>query len=65
MEKFTSRKLIACLGGLIAIVAVVTIQGVAAALLAGDLDKVLLAITTITLTAIGAQAIIDKGANNG
>lgn len=62
----TSRKLAAAIAGLIAIV---TIYGFAVfgttALPTGEFDKVILAISTITLSAIGAQAFIDSKNGNG
>jgi hypothetical protein len=62
----TSRKLFAAIAGLLAVV--VSFGFVAFATippLTGEFDKVLLAITTITMAAIGAQAVIDAKNGNG
>jgi hypothetical protein len=59
VNTFTSRKLIALIAGLIS---VVTVVGFAAFGPQGtfDLDKALLAVSTMTLAGIGAQAMIDS-----
>lgn len=61
MQNLSSRKLIAALGGVIAVCVVSGFVVFGGAL--ADFDKVLLAITTITLAAVGAQAIVDSKAN--
>lgn len=53
----TSRKLAALICGL---VATVTIVGFAAFQGGFDMDKALLAVSTLTLAGIGAQAMIDS-----
>jgi hypothetical protein len=62
----TSRKLFAALAGLVAIVVCFGFIAFATVPpLASEFDKVLLAITTIALAAIGAQAVVDAKNGNG
>jgi hypothetical protein len=60
-NRLSSRKLVALLGGLTAICVVVGF-----AVFGGTVpmfDKVLLGITTLTMTAIGAQTLLDRNGN--
>jgi hypothetical protein len=60
----TGRKLAALICGLVTIVIVIAFAtfGPVARF---DMDKVLLAVSTLTLTGIGTQAIIDSKKNGG
>ena len=59
MERLTSRKLVAAIAGMVAIGTVVLLVGVFPD--ASEFaDKALVALGAITLTAIGAQAVIDN-----
>ncbi len=64
MEKLTSRKLTAALFGMVAICTMVLLVGLypEAQEFAG---KALVALGAVTLTAIGAQAVIDNLAGRG
>ena len=64
MENLTSRKLAALICGLCAVVAVVAFTAFGPAD-RFDLDKALLAISTLTLAGIGAQALLDSNKREG
>ena len=61
MEQLTSRKLVACLSGLVSIVGLFAISAFASNpdVITDQFDKTLLAITAITSGAIGVQGLID------
>lgn len=63
MSNLSSRKLAACIAGLVAICTLAGFAVFAGPML--DFDKALVAVSGITLTAIGAQALVDGSGKGG